>query len=221
MEDTGVTLSDDKYHIIHNFVDTRLFDYVPKSPDQRRRILSIRPFVGRKYANDQTVQAILALVDKPLFQDLEFLVAGNGELFEQTVSPLRGFSNVRLERRFFSQGEIAQLHREYGVFLTPTRMDWQGVSRDEAMSSGLVPITSDTAAVPEFVDSECGILTPPEEPLALADAMTRLYHDPELFRRLSKAAADRVRRQCGAARTIDRELALIAAHETIRAEMVS
>jgi glycosyltransferase involved in cell wall biosynthesis len=39
----------------------------------------------------------------------------------------------------------------------PSRTDTQGVSRDEAMSSGLVPVTNAVAAIPEFVDDtvEC------------------------------------------------------------------
>lgn len=36
--------------------------------------------------------------------------------------------------------------------LIPTRADTQGVSEDEGMSCGVVPITNNIAAVPEFVD---------------------------------------------------------------------
>lgn len=44
-----------------------------------------------------------------------------------------------------------QIYIETLVFFWfPTRMDTQGVSRDEAMCSGLVPITNKVAAVPEF-----------------------------------------------------------------------
>src|SRR5690606_7139241 len=111
---------------------------------------------------------ILELSSKPFFSDLEFRIIGDGPLFDETVAPLMNFKNVKLEKRFLTQDEIAALHKEYGLFLTPTRMDTQGVSRDEAMSSGLVPLTNAVAAVPEFVDETCAILAPEEDHLALA-----------------------------------------------------
>ena len=76
----------------------------------------------------------------------------------------------------------------------PTRMDSQGVSRDEAMSSGLVPITNAVAAIPEFVDSSCGFMAPPEDAQTMADAIEKLYDDEELFLKMSKAAAANVRK---------------------------
>jgi len=117
--------------------------------------------------------------------------------------------NVHLHKTFLQQSEIAQLHKTCGVFLSTKRMDTQGVSRDEAMSSGLVPIASDVAAVPEFVDGSCGILTPGEEYKPVAEAIKRLYHDPELFEQLSENAAKRVRSQTGRPYTIAKELELI------------
>ena len=88
-------------------------------------------------------------------------------------------------------------------------MDTQGVSRGEAMSSGLVPIASNCTAIPEFVDEKCGILIPPESYVELADAIEKLYNDPDLFMKLSEGAAKRVRSQCSKEHTIDKELKLI------------
>jgi len=209
MGDVGMRLPEASYQVIHNVIDTDLFAYHPKNPEQRKRILSIRPFASRKYANDLTVKAILELAKEPFFRELTFLLVGDGPLFEDTVSPLRDLPNVTLERGFLRQEEIAALHSDYGVFLVPTRMDAQGVSRDEAMSSGLVPVTNRVAAIPEFVDGDCGMLVDPEDHAALARAVAQLYQDPDLFLRLSAAAAARVRRQSGAEQTIAKELELL------------
>ena len=116
---------------------------------------------------------------------------------------------MTVERRFLAQAEIAELHREYGVFLCPTRMDTQGVSRDEAMASGLVPITTRVAAVPEFVDDSCGILVDPDDARQLADAIEYLRDNPGRFLELSAAAAQRVREQSGFDATIEREIELL------------
>ena len=101
------------------------------------------------------------------------------------------------------------MHRDHGVFLCPTRMDAQGVSRDEAMSSGLVPVTSNAAAVPEFVDTQCGFLAEPEDSSQLANAIRVLHEEPATFMAMSRAAAARVRAQSGFEQTIRREIALI------------
>jgi glycosyltransferase involved in cell wall biosynthesis len=120
-----------------------------------------------------------------------------------------GYENVHIEKRFLTQQQIADLHKEYGIFLVPTRMDSQGVSRDEAMASGLVPITNNVAAIPEFVDESCGILAPPEDYIAMADGIERLYNSPELFLKMSENAAERVRKQSSEENTIKREIFII------------
>jgi glycosyltransferase involved in cell wall biosynthesis len=208
--DYDVTLPARQVHVIHNVVDTELFAYASKHPDQRLRVLSIRPFSSRKYGNDLAVEAIVELSRRPWFEELEFRIIGDGPRFDKELAPLRGMSNVILERRFLPQTEIAELYREYGVFLCPTRWDSQGVSRDEAMASGLVPVTSRVAAVPEFVDADSGFLAEPEDAAGLAAAIEALYHDPELFLRMSAAAAARVRAQSGTEQTIAREISLFA-----------
>ncbi|HEG0289572.1 TPA: glycosyltransferase family 4 protein, partial [Campylobacter coli] len=175
---------------------TSMFDYLPKSPDDRKKILSIRPFTSRKYANDLSIKAILELSKREFFKELEFFIAGDGVLFDELTNNLKSFKNITLYKGFLTQKEISNLHKKYGIFLNPTRMDAQGVSRDEAMSSGLVPITNNIAAIPEFVDSECGILVEPENAKALADAIEFLYKNPNEFMKLSINAAKRVRKQC-------------------------
>lgn len=209
MRDVGIELDPSRYVVIHNHIDGELFTYTPKPAAQRNRLLSVRPYSRPTYANDLVVKAILDLVDDPCFSELEFRLIGDGRLFDETVEPVRHLPNVLLEKRFLSQSEIAELHKEYGVFLAPSRIDSQGVSRDEAMASGLVPVTNRVSAIPEFVDATCAMLVEPEDWRGIADSIRRLHADPDLFLSMSAAAAARVRAQSGAAQTLDRELALM------------
>lgn len=214
LSDLRLSIADvGKFAVIHNFVNGDLFEYVPKEAAQRLNLLSIRPFASSVYANDLTVRAIQELADEPFFEQLRIRIVGDGPLFEQTVEPLRRFSNVELSQGFLTQREIADLHREYGVFLVPSRMDSQGVSRDEAMASGLVPITNRVAAIPDFVDEACGILAEPEDATGIADGVRRLVAEPDEFLAMSRAAAERVRAQSGYSQTVGTELALFNRQE--------
>ncbi|MPS77568.1 MAG: glycosyltransferase [Achromobacter sp.] len=212
-EDLGFRVAEDRYEVIHNPIDTALFSYEPKPIEQRKRILSIRPYASRKYANDLSVKAILKLSESASFSEMKFRMIGDGKLFDETLEPLRKFSNVEIERRFLTHPEIAEIHKQYGVCLTPTRMDAQGVSRDEAMSSGLIPITNAVAAIPEFVDERCGMLAGPDDADGLAAGILAVYENPALFTSLSKAAADRVYSQSGVHVIVRKELALFATRE--------
>ena len=209
MEDYKTELPQNKYAIIHNAIDTDTFNYVEKDAEQRKKIFSCRPFASHQYANDLSVKAILALSKRKEFSDMKFYIAGSGDLFKETTAPLRRIKNVTFENRFLTHTEIAAAHKAYGICLIPTRWDSHGVSRDEAMSSGLVPVTTSVAAIPEFVDEACGILAPAEDWQALADGILKMYNDPSLFLELSRNAAARVRRQASANIVIDKELALI------------
>jgi len=210
MEDLGFRLPEDQYEIIHNPINTTLFSYQEKPLEQRKKILSIRPYASAKYANDLSVKAIELLAQKPYFKELEFRMVGDGVLFEETLAPLRKYPNVKIEKGFLTHAKIATLHKEYGLFLCPTRMDAQGVSRDEAMASGLVPVTNSVTAIPEFVDDQCGILAPGEDAHAMAKGMARIFENPQLFSSLSMAARQRIERQTAVDMIMEQELAVIA-----------
>lgn len=131
---------------------------------------------------------------------------GDGPLFEETLAPLRQYSNVQIQRGYLKQAEIAELHKEYGVFLCPSRMDTQGVSRDEAMASGLVPLTNSIAAIPEFVDKDCGFLSSAETFDGLSNGIEALFFNTQLFTEKSQKARKRVVSQSNKTHISDLEL---------------
>lgn len=209
MGNLGFSLNTDQYDVIPNPIDTELFNYVRKPVIQRLRMLSIRPYDTARYANDLMVKIILELSLRQQFDQMHFHIIGDGPLFAETLAPLAGMSNVKIERKFVRQDEIASLHKESGVFLVPTRMDTHGVSRDEAMSSGLVPVTNAVSAIPEYADEGCAILSDGEDYLSLADGISDLAANPARFEVMSAAAAAKVRRTTTSDLIIPRELRLL------------
>lgn len=207
-EDYGVDLTG-RCSIIHNCIDTALFSYEKKTAEQRFNIMSVKSFSTLTYANDITQQAIEILSKEKEFSQMTFDLYGDGERFETDTAKLRKFPNVHLHKGFLTQSQIASLHKTHGIYIATTRMDTQGVSRDEAMSSGLVPVANAVAAIPEFVDEECGILAPAEDANAVAEGILRLVRNPDMFLQMSENAAKKVRSLTAKQFTIDKETSLI------------
>ncbi len=82
------------------------------------------------------------------------------------------------------------------VFLFPS-FEGAGMVVIEAMAKGLPVVCLDFGGPGEYVTDECGIkvpLTEPEDVIqGLADALSRLASEPELYERLSAGAIERVR----------------------------
>lgn len=206
--ETDAFLSNIKYYsVIPNPIDTKLFRYVEKASETRKKILILRSFHSRKYANDIAVKAILMLSKKPFFKDVRIEIYGMGQYFDILTKPLLKFDNVFLHKHFVENRDIPSVHEKFGIFLCPTRQDAQGVSMCEAMSSGLVPISSFSTAIPEFVDDgETGILT--NNAFEIANNIERLYNDHSLFLRLSRQASYTILEKCSLDAVTKAELSL-------------
>lgn len=196
-----------KYYVIPNVIDPNLFTHNIKDDSHRYKILSVRPFTSRVYANDISIKVIEELSKSEEFSRLSILLIGDGKLFESLTKKLNKFNNVTCLKKMLTQPEISELYNEYGVFLSPARWDTHGVSRCEAMSSGLVPITSDVAAIPEFVSKESGVLG--KDVKEMSEAIINLVKNPDLYKKMSNFSATSIRDKCSNDNTILKEIELI------------
>ena len=142
------------------------------------------------------------------------LVRAQGVAVEATIVGDDGAHGAEVRRRIGARGLAdavrlvgplgqAALLDEYlraTVFCLPCRVAEDG-DRDgipnvlvEAMACGLPVVTTAVSGIPELVvDGVNGILVPPEDPPAFADAMVRLHRDPDLARRLGREAEAAIR----------------------------
>ncbi|HEX2079755.1 MAG TPA: glycosyltransferase family 4 protein [Longimicrobium sp.] len=85
------------------------------------------------------------------------------------------------------------LWRRADVFAMPTRGEAFGMVFQEAAAAGLPAIGTRINAIPEIVQhAATGLLVPPGDPRALADALRRLVEDAPLRTRLGRAARARI-----------------------------
>jgi glycosyltransferase involved in cell wall biosynthesis len=66
----------------------------------------------------------------------------------------------------------------------------------EALAAGTPTVATRIAGIPELIeDGVTGLLTPPGEPAATAQAARRLLEDPELRNRIAAAGREKVERE--------------------------
>jgi glycosyltransferase involved in cell wall biosynthesis len=83
------------------------------------------------------------------------------------------------------------------------------VSLLEAMSAAVPVVATSTGAIPELLDDGAGVLVPPEDPQALAEALTRLAGDPSARAAIGDQGRARVRSEFDVRRTTERLVAEI------------
>jgi glycosyltransferase involved in cell wall biosynthesis len=77
---------------------------------------------------------------------------------------------------------------EFDIFALPSRAEGFGVAALEAQAMELPVVATRVHGIPDVVeDGVSGLLTPPRDPAALADAIARLAADAELRAAMGRA----------------------------------
>jgi glycosyltransferase involved in cell wall biosynthesis len=83
---------------------------------------------------------------------------------------------------------LPEFLRSLDIFVLPSIYEGFGVSAVEASAAGLPVVASDVHGIPEVVrDTKTGLLVPPKDPRAIAEACARLIEDASLRRELGNA----------------------------------
>jgi sugar transferase (PEP-CTERM/EpsH1 system associated) len=132
----------------------------------------------------------LALSELP---NLRVEIAGAGPCLpdlQRLAGDLGLGANVRFlgERR-----DVPELLAQASLFVLPSYTEGISLTLLEAMARGLPVIAMRVGGNPEVVsDGATGVLVPPRDPVALAEAMLRLQRDADLSQRLGRAGRERV-----------------------------
>jgi glycosyltransferase involved in cell wall biosynthesis len=165
------------------------------------RLLVLGRLVPRKGVDD-TIRALASLSDA----DTELVVAGG-----PADGQLDGDPEVRRLRRLARQcgvgdrvrfvgsvprPEVADLIRSADVVVSVPWYEPFGIVPVEAMACGRPVVGSAVGGLLDtVVPGRTGLLVPPQDPVALADAIGRLLANPSLRRRMGDEAAARVRQR--------------------------
>jgi glycosyltransferase involved in cell wall biosynthesis len=163
------------------------------------RIISVGRLVDKK-GFDVLVDAISVLVERGV--DVSAVIAGESGDRESAIR--QQITAAGLDDRInllgtMSQAELFAEYRRSSVFALACRITDDG-DRDgipnvlmEAMAAGLPVVSTAVSGIPELIhDDVNGLLVPPEDASALADAIWRLAKDPVLAQRLATAGASTI-----------------------------
>lgn len=164
------------------------------SADQRigRSLITAARFVPEK-GHRYLVDAIKLLVDRG-FQPTVLFV-GDGPLQENIESQIRrlGLEQTIEVRSSVPHADLLGLVRLASAVVMPSTQEGLPVAALEAMALGKPLIASSVGGLPSLVDAgQNGLLVPPADAAALADAIERILTDPNEGKRLGRAAAERV-----------------------------
>lgn len=171
------------HHHIRTSSSIRLEDIFAQMPTEvltpPYRLLYVGRLAGEK-GIAYLLNALAMLVDQPV----ELHLVGDGELRQELE---RQTERLAIQDKVYFHGfvphgpELRQHFRQSDLFILPALQDQQPKVLMEAMSQSVPVIATRTGGIPSVVaDGENGLLVPPADPQAIAEAVRQLLADSAL-----------------------------------------
>ncbi len=181
----------EKIRVVYNGLDTREFAPIPGLKKKPKHLI----FVGN---SEDRKKGLLYLLRTMTFlpEEVTLTVVDGG-------APQRSFAPMLTEQYGIGHrvsftgkigpGELVRLYCEAEVAVVPSLYEGFGFPAAEAMACELPVVASTAGALPEVVGHDgAGLLVPPRDASALAQAILRLLADTALRQQMGRAARLRV-----------------------------
>ena len=184
------TLPQERIAVIYDGVDTDTFRPV-ETPKEHGLVLYVGNSEDRNKGARYLVEALALLKDN---DGLHLTVVDR--LTAETV--LARARDLGIEDRVtltgrLSREELVRLYNACEVFVSPSLYEGFGLPAAEAMACGAPVVATTAGAFPEVIeDGTSGLLVPPRDAGALAEAIERLRRDSYLRYKLSREARRRI-----------------------------
>jgi len=143
----------------------------------------------------------------PRCPDARFVIAGEGELrasLEQQIHQHHLDKHVLLAG---FRADILSVHKAFDLFVMSSITEGLGTSILDAMACGKPVVATNVGGIPEVVvDGGTGLLVPPRDPAAMADAIVKLLATRALREEMGAAGLERVRSHFSAEAMVQKTL---------------
>jgi glycosyltransferase involved in cell wall biosynthesis len=196
-------LRDEQITAIHDGVDTRVFRPL-ELPRRQNSILYVGNSDDRNKGARYLIEAVGMLRDRGTFAHLTFVDRPGAEAAPRMVRALglgdrvTSVNEERARRGLgrLSDEELARVYSESQILVSPSLYEGFGLPAAEASACGTPVIATTAGALPEVIaGGETGLLVPPGDASALADAIAMLLADPDRRVAMGAAGVERINAQ--------------------------
>jgi glycosyltransferase involved in cell wall biosynthesis len=172
---------------IPNGINTSFYSYIDTSQN-RFKLLSIRSLSAKVYDIEKTIEVMELLPTK-----YTLTLIGKGKyigVYKKLIAKKNLITRIKIIERFLQPKEMLAAYRKHGVFISTTRQDSQGITILEAMSAGLLGVSTLNTAKPEFImDGQTGLLE--LESKKIADRIVKITENVTQFKEITLRASVR------------------------------
>lgn len=176
-------------HLIPNAIDISKYPLNLHNPVVGVRLLWLRAF--HRIYNPMMAPAVLARLLETLPQAQLTMVGhdkrdGSYEATRRVATELGVLDRIRFAGPVPKES-VAQVLSEHDIFLNTTNIDNMPVSVIEALACGLPVVSTNVGGIPYLLEhGKTALLVQPGNAEEMADAVKRLFSQPELARRLAE-----------------------------------
>lgn len=207
----------DRVAVVHEGVAITQIDKIPKLDAHAAfflphnallvgNIAALVPHKGQRYLIGAAARVVRQM------PDTRFVILGEGELRESLE---RQIKELGLERHVILGGfrsDVIGLLKSFDLFVMSSVTEGLGTSILDAMACGKAVIGTRTGGIPEAVTDEVtGLLVPPHDEAAMANAILRVLQDQPLRAQLETSGRQRASEYFGVERMVTETLSVYQA----------
>lgn len=186
-------VSSKKIFVIPNAIDYKKFfnghSFNPK-PDKNQIIIGTIGRLEKQKGLIYLLKAMKLILQR--FPDARLEVTGEGSLMNELKKECIKL-NISNSVIFFGKfADVIPFYKRMDIFVLPSVYEGFGIVLLEAMAAGVPIVATNVDGIKEVViNGECGLLVPPKNPEAIADAVTQIITNPTLKKKLIEAGLKR------------------------------